>query len=43
MHEFRSLPKMAGWPDNRIIQDRIKEASLYHSVIILLLIQSQVK
>ncbi len=28
MGQVRSQPKVAGYPDNRIIQDRIKEAPL---------------
>ncbi len=31
MGQVRSQPKMAGYPDNRINQDRIKEAPLYLS------------
>ncbi len=31
MGPVRSQPKVAGYPDNRIIQDRIKEAPLYMS------------
>ncbi len=30
MGQVRSQPKVAGYPDNRIIQDRIKEAPLYN-------------
>ncbi len=29
MGQVRSQPKVAGYPNNRIIQDRIKEAPLY--------------
>ncbi len=29
MGQVRFQPKVAGYPDNRIIQDRIKEAPLY--------------
>ncbi len=41
MDQVRSQPKVAGYPDNRIIQDRIKEAPLYMVTVVLLWINTK--
>ncbi len=40
MGQVCSQPKVAGYSDNRIIQDRIKEAPLYHCFGILTLLST---
>ncbi len=36
MGQVRSQPKVAGYPDNRIIQDRIKEGTVYNNSVVAL-------
>ncbi len=43
MGQVRSWPKVAGYPDNRIIQDRIKEAPLYYKYVVPFLVMSVIK